>query len=343
MTKLRSKIIGLGMAVPENGCVTNEDLTQWMETSDEWIQQRTGIAQRFWAPRDSTTSVSLLAVPAVEEALDDAGIDRNELDLIIFATLSPDASFPGSACFLQGHLDLGGIAALDIRQQCTGFIYGMSIADLYIRAGIYKNILLVGAEMQSKCLDLSDRGRDMTVLFGDGAGAVILSGVEIEDDSPRSEESFIRSCHLHADGKYAKDLLWESPGTANRIWNPPELVESPEVFPQMNGRLVFAHAVRRMPEVTIEALMENDLNPADIDLFVHHQANLRINEKFAEALEIDPAKVFSTVEKYGNTTAATIPIGLYEARKAGKLETGALVASAAFGSGFTWASALYRW
>ena len=183
----------------------------------------------------------------------------------------------------------------------------------------------------------------MTVLFGDGAGAVVLSRVEVEDDSPSSPEAFVRSCHLHADGQFARELLWESPGTANRIWNPPELVEETEIFPQMNGRMVFAHAVRRMPEVTIEALEKNGLQADQIDLFVHHQANLRINEKFAESLNVPAEKVFNTIEKYGNTTAATIPIGLYEARKAGLLKPGTLVASAAFGSGFTWASAIYRW
>jgi 3-oxoacyl-[acyl-carrier-protein] synthase-3 len=197
--------------------------------------------------------------------------------------------------------------------------------------------------MQSKCLDVSTRGRDMTVLFGDGAGAVVVSATEVEDDSPRSPESFLRSFHMHADGKHARDLLWESPGTANRIWNPPELVESTEVYPQMNGRLVFAHATRRMPEVTLEALEANGLQASDIDLFVHHQANLRINEKFAEALGVPTDRVFNTVEKYGNTTAATIPIGLHEARKAGRLEEGTMVASAAFGSGFTWGAGIYRW
>ncbi len=331
------------MSVPEGGLTTNEHLTQWMDSSPEWVEKRTGIKQRYWAAKDNHSSVSSLALPACVDALSDANLDKSELDLIIFATLSPDASFPGSACFLQAHLDVPGIAALDIRQQCTGFLYGLSIADLYVRAGIYRNVLLVGAEMQSKCLDVSTRGRDMTVLFGDGAGAVIVSATEVEDESANSKESFIRSSHLHADGHFAKDLLWESPGTANRIWNPEELVNSPEAFPQMNGRLVFTNAVRRMPEVTLEALEANGMSAEDIDLFVHHQANRRINEKFADALGVEPEKVFSSIENYGNTTAATIPIGLFEARRTGKLKAGTMVASAAFGSGFTWGASIYRW
>lgn len=343
MTRTRAKITGLGMAVPEGGEVTNADLCQWMESSPEWVAQRTGIQTRYWAARDTTTSTSKLALPACQEALAEAGLEPRDVGLIIFATLSPDASFPGSGCFLQDLLGIPGVPALDIRQQCTGFLHGLELADLYVRAGKYRHVLLVGAEMQSKCLERATRGRDMTVLFGDGAGAVVVSATEVTDDSPRSPESFIRSCHMHADGQYARDLLWESPGTALRIWNPPELVESTEVFPQMNGRLVFVHATRRMPEVTQEALAFNDLTPGDIELFVHHQANLRINEKFAEALGVPPEKVFNTIQTYGNTTAATIPIGLYEARKAGRLRPGTMVASAAFGSGFTWGAGIYRW
>jgi 3-oxoacyl-[acyl-carrier-protein] synthase-3 len=342
MPKLRSRIIGLGIAVPPR-VTTNEDLEKLMDTSDEWIQQRTGIRQRYFTPFDTSLSTSDLGCMAAREALADAGISKDEVDLIVFATLSPDASFPGSACFMQAKLDVPGIPALDIRQQCTGWVYGLSIADLYIRAGQYRTVLLVGSEMQSKCLDLQTRGRDMSVLFGDGAGAVVVRATEVEDDSPRSRESFVRSCHLHADGRFARDLLWETPGTANRIWNSPELATEPPAFPQMNGKLVFVHAVKRMPEVTREALEANGLEPGDIDLYVHHQANKRINDKFAETLGVPQEKVFSTIEQYGNTTAATIPIGLWEARRAGLLKPGTLVASAAFGSGFTWAASIYRW
>lgn len=343
MPKLRSRISGIGAYVPPSGVVTNHDLEELMDTSDEWISQRSGIKTRYWSSFDTSTSTSTLAAQAARLALADAGIDKGDLDMIVFATLSPDAAFPGSGCFLQAHLDVPGIPALDIRQQCTGFIYGLSIADLYIRAGQYRTILLVGAEMQSKCLDRTTRGRDMSVLFGDGAGAVIVTATEVEDDSPRSSESFVISHHLHADGHHARDLLWESPGTANRIWNPPELVEEPPAFPQMNGRLVFTHAVKRMPEVTREALEKAGLTPDDVDLYVNHQANARINDKFAQALGVSEDKVFNTIQDYGNTTAATIPIGYKEAIDAGRLKPGMLVASAAFGSGFTWAATLLRW
>ncbi|MFT7541889.1 MAG: 3-oxoacyl-[acyl-carrier-protein] synthase-3, partial [Gammaproteobacteria bacterium] len=203
---------------------------------------------------------------------------------------------------------------------------------------------VVGAEMQSKCVEINDRGRYMAVLFGDGAGAVVVSATEVESaEAKNSSESCIYSTHLHADGRFAKDLLWASPGTANRVWNPPELVAEPAAFPQMNGRLVFTHAVRRMPEVAREALEANGVTADDVDLFINHQANARINEKFADAMGVGKDKVFDTVDAFANTTAATIPIGLYEARKAGLLERGKLVSMATFGSGFTWASALLRW
>lgn len=342
MPHLRSRISGLGMCVPP-WVVSNDELTQWMDTSDEWITQRTGIRQRHWATQDTSTSTSGLAVDACRDALAQAGIAATDVGLIVFATLSPDAVFPGSACFLQGKLGVPGIPALDIRQQCTGFVYGLSIADLYVRAGLHKHVLLVGSEIQSKALDKSTRGRDMTVLFGDGAGAVVVSATQVEDVSARSKESFLLSHHLHADGSFAEDLLFRSPGTSNRIWNPPELVPEREAYPQMNGRLVFQHAVKRMPEVTLEALDANGLAVHDVDLFVNHQANKRINDKFAESLGVPPEKVFDTIDLYGNTTAATIPIGLAEAVKAGKLKPGMLVACAAFGSGFTWGASLLRW
>jgi 3-oxoacyl-[acyl-carrier-protein] synthase III len=326
------------------GVVTNDDLARSMDTSDEWIRQRSGIRKRYWVPQDDSVSVSQLAVGAVEDALRDAEMEREEIDMIIFATLSPDALFPGSGCFLQAHLDLVDIPAFDIRQQCTGFLYGLSMADLYVRSGQVTNVLLVGAEIQSKCLDLSTRGREMSVLFGDGAGAAIVSATEVEDPSPKtSRESCVHSVHLHADGRHAEDLIWRSPGSANRVFNPPELATEPAGFPSMRGRAVFTHAVRRMPEVLNEALETNGLEANDIDLFVNHQANIRINDKIAEVLGIGEDRVFNTIEDVGNTTAATIPIGLCEAKKAGRLERGMLVASAAFGGGFTWAAAIYRW
>ena len=331
------------MSLPERP-TTNAELTRYMDTSDEWIQQRSGIKQRWWVPQDSTTSTSLLAVPAAEQALADAGMVKGDLDMILFATLSPDALFPGSACYLQAHLDVPGIPAIDLRQQCTGFLYGLSMADLYVRAGQRKNVLVVGAEIQSKCLDVSTRGREMGVLFGDGAGAAIVTATEVDDDSPKtSRESCIHSVHLHADGRYADELVWQSPGSRNRTFVPPELVTEVEGYPRMNGRVVFTHAVRRMPEVMNEALDAHGLTVDDIDLFINHQANLRINDKLAKTLGIPPEKAFDTLPEIGNTTAATIPIGLAMAQKAGRLERGMLVASAAFGSGFTWASAIYRW
>ncbi len=344
MATLRSRISGLGTYVPPDGLMTNEDLQRFMDTDPEWISQRSGIQTRYWAKQDTTTSVSSLAVPACEQALRDAGLEKEELDLIVFATLSPDASFPGSACFLQAKLDVPEIPALDVRQQCTGFLYGLSIADLYVRAGIYRHVLLVGAEMQSKCLDKTTRGRDMSVLFGDGAGAVVVSATEVENDDPRSSrESFVISLRVVADGRFAGDLLWRSPGTSNRTWNPIELVTERESYPQMNGRTVFQHAVKRMPEVTLEVLGTHGLAPGDVDLFVNHQANLRINDKFAEALGVPKERVFNTIERYGNTTAATIPLGLADAVREGRLERGMLVASAAFGAGFTWGASLLRW
>lgn len=344
MATLRSRIAGIGTHLPQDGLVTNEDLQRYMDTDPSWILQRSGIQTRYWSKPDTTTSVSSLSVPACEAALADAGIGKEDVDLIVFATLSPDASFPGSACFLQAKLDVPDIPALDVRQQCTGFLYGLSIADLYVRAGIYRNVLLVGAEMQSKCLDKTTRGRDMTVLFGDGAGAVVVSAAEVRDEDPRaSRESFVIDHELHADGRFAGDLLWRSPGTSNRIWNPAELVTERESYPQMNGRTVFQHAVKRMPEVTLSLLRKHGLGPQDVDLYVNHQANLRINDKFAEALGVAPERVFNTIHKYGNTTAATIPLGLADAVEEGRLERGMLVATAAFGAGFTWGASLLRW
>ncbi len=342
MLTRRARIVGVGHHVPSRR-VTNDDLSQWIDTSDAWIQQRSGIKQRYWVDADSATATSDLALEATERALKDAGLDASALDMIVFATLSPDASFPGSGCYLQAKLGLPGIPALDIRQQCSGFIYGLSIADLYVRAGEADTVLLVGAELHSKCMDLSTRGREMTVLFGDGAGAVIVRKTEVEDTTSRSRESFILGSRLHADGRFAGDLIWPSPGTAQRVWNPPELMAGAEIFPRMNGRLVFTHAVQRMPEVTRELLTAHGLTVEDVDLFVSHQANKRINERVAEDLGVPEHKVVSTIEDFANTTAATIPIGLSVAKRDGRLKPGMLVCSAAFGSGFTWGATLFRW
>jgi len=319
--------------------VKNDDIAQLMDTSDEWITQRTGIKQRYWA--DANTCTSDLALKAAERALENAKVDKSEIEMIILATLSPDHEFPGTACFLQKKLALPGIPALDVRQQCTGFIYSLAIADQFIRTGTYKKILIVGAEVHSKGLDKTPEGRDVAVLFGDGAGAVVLGATEVRDIK---KDSHLLSTHLHSDGTYAEELWTPAPGTdcgPDRINF--ETLEKREHFPAMNGKAVFMHAVKRMPEALEEALKKNELTIEDIDLFVFHQANIRINDMIAKQFNIPENKIFNTIHQFANTTAATIPIGLDEAVRAGKLKKGMLVASAAFGSGFTWASAIYRW
>jgi 3-oxoacyl-[acyl-carrier-protein] synthase III len=337
VTNYKAVITGLGAHVPER-IITNHDLEALMETSDEWIQKRTGIQQRHWVTNESTSDLALIAS---QRALENAGLDKKELDLIIFATLSPDHDFPGTGCFLQAKLDVPGIPSLDIRQQCSGFIYGMSVAQSFIESGKYKNILLVGAEVHSKGLDRTPNGRDVSVLFGDGAGAMIISRAEKGQEGERG----ILSTHLYADGRYAKELWVPAPGSAlsehHRISH--EDLDAGQHFPFMNGKKVFVHAIEGMCKALMTALHENKKSLEDVDLFIFHQANLRINQMVAQELKIPEEKVFNTIQRFGNTTAATIPLGLYEAQKAGVLKQGTLVASAAFGSGFTWASALYRY
>lgn len=335
MKNIRTRILGTGSYLPED-VWTNNDLSRLMETSDEWIVQRTGIKQRHWAKDSQTTSD--LAYEASVKAITNAGIDKKEIDLIILGTLSPDHEFPGVSCFLQAKLGLSEIAVLDIRQQCSGFIYGLSIADQFIKTGMYKKILLVGAELHSRGLDRTTRGRDVAVLFGDGAGAIVLGATENPTDPG------VFSTHLHADGSFAKELWTPAPG----MGNPKErvnhaMIENGDIYPKMNGKTVFMHAVKRMPEAIMEALKANSFSIQDVDLFVFHQANLRINEMVAKQLKIPDEKVFNTIDRFANTTAATIPIGLDYAVREGKLKSGMLVAMAAFGSGFTWGSALVRW
>lgn len=335
-----SKIVGTGSYVPPQ-IWKNDDLKSIMDTSDDWIQQRTGIKQRHWVDQESNTCTSDLAFEASLRALESAKINKNELDMVILATLSPDHEFPGTACFLQAKLGVPGIPSLDVRQQCTGFIYGLSIADQFIRSGMYKKILLVGAETHSKGLDKSTRGRDVAVLFGDGAGAVVLEAGEgpVEPNS-----SQVLSTHLHADGRFARELWIPEPRMdrpGDRLTS--RCLEGGMHYPQMNGKAVFVHATQRIPEVLMEALNSNNIKIEDVDLFVLHQANQRINDMVAKQMMIPGEKIFNTIDRFGNTTAATIPIGLDEAVKAGKLKRGMLVASAAFGSGFTWASAVMRW
>jgi 3-oxoacyl-[acyl-carrier-protein] synthase-3 len=339
---LRSRIAGVGGYVPPH-LVRNEDLEGPMEISADAITRRTGIRQRYWADRDPRLSTSDLALPAARLALQHAGLPAEALGMIIFATLSPDAAAPASACFLQEKLGVPGIPAFDVRAQCSGFLYGLSIADLYIRAGVHEHVLLVGAELQSKLLDMTPRGRNVTVLFGDGAGAVVLSAAEVGDLSPRSRESYLLSTHLHSDGALLGHLLWQHPGTMNRKFVTPELVDGPESHPQMKGRELYDICMQRLPEVSREALAANGYKPSDVDLFVIHQSNLRINHDYADEMGVPRALVFSTIERFGNTTGATIPLGLSEAVREGVLEPGMLVLSCSFGSGITWGSALYRW
>ncbi len=337
MTKYRSEITGVGSFVPPD-VYTNYDLEKMLDTSDDWIQQRTGIVQRHWARPDDSTSD--LALQASLHAIKNAGLTKNDIDMIIFATLSPDHDFPGAGCFLQAKLEMPEIPVLDIRQQCTGFLYALSIADKFLLSGSHKNILVVGAEIHSKGLDKTPNGRNIAVLFGDGAGAVVVSRKDVVD---AKRDSGIISTHLFADGAFAKELWIPAPGSAmgaDRINL--QMLQEGQHFPQMNGKTVFIHATKRMSECLLKACTDSNIKIEEIDLFLFHQANLRINSKVAELLSIPEEKIFNTIQNYGNTTAATIPLGMDDAIKAGVLKKGMLVASAAFGSGFTWASAIWR-
>ncbi len=335
---VRSRVTGVGSYVPPK-VVTNDDLTQLMDTSDEWIIQRTGIKQRHWV--EGGTSTSDLALEASKLALASAGVAASDLDMLFFATISPDHYFPGTGVFLQRKLGVPGIPAIDVRQQCTGFIYGTSMADQYIRTGAAQRALVVGAEIHSKGLDISTEGRDVSVLFGDGAGAIVMEATDVQDPNV---DPHIFSTHLHADGTHAEELWVEAPGMAvgdHMVTR--EIIDEKQIYPKMNGRKVYVHAIKRMPEAIMETVEANGFALEDVDLFVFHQANLRINEAVAERMGIPQEKVFNTIDRFANTTAATIPIGLHEAEKAGVLKPGMLVASASFGSGFTWASMLIRW
>ncbi|MGK5088780.1 beta-ketoacyl-ACP synthase III, partial [Bdellovibrionota bacterium FG-2] len=296
--------------------------------------------QRHWVDQDSATCTSDLALEAAKKAIENAGIQKEELDMILLATLSPDHVFPGTACFFQAKLGTPGIPAMDIRQQCSGFLYGLSVADQFIKTGAARTVLVVGAETHSRALEKNTNGRDIAVLFGDGAGAVVVRAAEGPKDK---NTSHILSTHLHSDGRFAKELWLEEPSMARPgDWMQVKKMTG-EQYPKMNGKLVFVNAVRRMTEVLNEAFETNKISISDIDLFIVHQANLRINEALAKAMGIPEDKIFNTIDRFGNTTAATIPIGFDEALKAGKLKKGMLVASGAFGSGFTWSSAIIRW
>jgi 3-oxoacyl-[acyl-carrier-protein] synthase-3 len=328
----RGRIISTGRYVPER-VVTNEEMTKLVPTTDEWIRERTGIQQRHFV--DKEIGASDLGYEAAQIALQRAGLKATDIDFIIFATLSPDYMFPGSGCVMQQRLGVPGIGALDVRTQCTGFVYGLAVANAFIQTGQYKRILLVGAEVHSTGLEYAERGRHIAVLFGDGAGAVILEASE--------NDRGVLSTHLHADGRYVKDLWTENPGSRRIPRLYPGILEDGSCFPQMNGREVFKHAVTKFPEVIMEALQANNLSLDDVTLVIPHQANLRISEAVAQRLNLPPEKMFNNIQRYGNTTAASIPIALDEALEQGKIRGGDIVVLASFGSGFTWASAAIRW
>jgi 3-oxoacyl-[acyl-carrier-protein] synthase-3 len=348
---VKTKIFGVGYYVPKN-IVTNNDLLKYMDTSDEWIQERSGIKERRYADRTGETTTTM-GVEAARIAIERAGITPQDIDFIIFATLSPDYYFPGCGVLLQRAMKMKEIGALDIRNQCSGFIYGLSIADQFIKTGMYKNILLVGSEKHSFGLDFSTRGRNISVIFGDGAGAVVLQPTIKAGQG-------ILSTHLHSDGESAEILAMYNPGTHANHWvKEPvakfkdaeigemfmshDMIDHAQNFPNMDGPAVFKKAVVKFPEVILEALEANGLRPDDIDLLIPHQANLRIAQFVQQKLGLRDEQVFNNIDKYGNTTAASIPIALCEAWEQGKIKEGNLICLSAFGSGFTWGSAMIRW
>lgn len=330
-----STITGLGYYVPEN-VVTNDDLTQFMDTSDQWIQNRTGIKQRRYFTHGKDTNASM-ATAASRMALDRAGLQPSDVDLIVFATITPDYFFPGSAFLMQRELGLEGIGVIDIRNQCSGFVYALSIADQFIKTGMYKTILIVGSEIQSSWINKSTEGRNVAVIFGDGAGAAVVQATTDPDHR-------VLSTHLHADGRYAEDLYVKEPGSSRPGRSATkEMIDEGGFDVVMNGNAVYKHAVVRFAEVINESLVANDYKADDITLLVPHQANVRISEYVRQQMGLPEERVVSNIHKYGNTTAASIPIAMTEAFDEGRIKPGDLVCLAAFGSGFTWASALIKW
>jgi 3-oxoacyl-[acyl-carrier-protein] synthase III len=334
-----SKIAGLGYYVPENR-VTNDDLSKIMDTNDAWIQERTGIQERRHVIKGDGETTSSMGLKAAKIAIERSGISKDEIDFIVFATITPDYYFPGPGVMLQKELGLKTIGALDIRNQCSAFIYAISVADQYIKTGMYKNILVVGAELQSLGLDMTDRGRAVSVIFADGAGAAVLSR---ETDLTKG----ILSTHLHSEGEHALELSMAAPGMGGRWITDILADENPETdesyLPHMNGQFVFKNAVVRFSEVINEGLEANNLQVSDIDMLIPHQANLRISQFIQKKFELRDDQVFNNIQKFGNTTAASIPIALTEAWELGKIKSGDTVVLAAFGSGFTWASAIIKW
>ena len=347
----RSKIAGIGKYIPEQ-VVTNNDLKKYMDTSDEWIQERTGIQERHYAHRTEETTTTM-GVEAATIAIQRAGITPQDIDFIVFATLCPDYYFPGCGVLVQRAMKMKEIGALDVRNQCSGFVYALSVADQFIKTGMYKNILVIGSEKHSFGLDFSTRGRNVSVIFGDGAGAVVLQPTE---EANRG----ILSTHLHSDGSSAEILAMYNPGThANHWMEKPlatfdeaeiaqmfmshKMIDNAELFPYMDGPAVFKKAVVKFPEVIVESLKANNLTAKDINMLIPHQANLRISQFVQQHLGLSDDQVHNNIQKYGNTTAASVPIALCEAYEQGRIKDGDLVCLAAFGSGFTWASALLRW
>ena len=326
-------ISGTGMYVPPR-VVKNADLEKLMDTSDEWIQQRTGIRERHWA--DPGTGPADLAYQAASRAIEAAQLEPADLDAIIVASIATQHEFPGISAFLQDMLGLSEIPAMDIRCQCTGFLYALHVGQLFVAAGQYERVLVVGTEVHSSGLDMSARGRDVSVIFGDGAGALVL---EPSNDAERG----ILSVHLHAEGKHAKKLWTEAPGCVFQPRVTEEMIRDGRIYPKMDGRFVFKHAVTRMPEVVNEALAANKCSIGDVDLSIFHQANLRINEYVGQQLGIPSEKTYNNIEVYGNCSAGSIPMCLDECVRAGRLEAGDLLLMAGFGAGFTWGSALVRW
>ena len=332
-----SRITGLGYYVPEN-IVTNDDLSKIMDTNDEWIQERTGIKERRWIAEGSEDTSAVMGAKASRIAIERAGLKNEDIDFIVFATLSPDYYFPGCGVQLQEMLEMRTVGALDIRNQCSGFVYGLSVADQFIKTGMYKNILVVGAEFHSGGLDKTSRGRSVSVIFGDGAGAAVLS--RTEDNSKG-----ILSSHLHAEGKHAEELTVLAPSIRHWV---PEILEANDAsdesyFPYMNGTFIFKHDVSRFSEVIMEGLQTNNLDVSNIDLLIPHQANLRISQFIQKKFRLNDEQVYNNIMKYGNTTAASVIIALTEAWEKGKIKDNDLVVLAAFGSGFTWGSVIIRW
>lgn len=336
-----SKISGLGHYVPDN-IINNNDLSKMLDTSDKWIQSRTGIKERRWVTKESGDTAATMGTKAAKIAIKNAGLKKDDIDFIVFATMTPDYYFPGCGVQVQNELDIKDIGALDVRNQCSGFIYALSVADKFIKTGTYKNILVIGAELHSGGLDKSPRGRDVSVIFGDGAGALVLSQTK--------ENKGILSTHLHSDGKYAEELAVVGPSPRHGIGNNNHWIKSvqnkPEetfYFPYMNGKSVFKHAVFKFSEVITEGLAKNKLKPTDVGLFIPHQANLRISEFVQKQFKFTNDQVFNNIQKYGNTTAASIVIALSEAYSQNRIKNNNIVVLASFGSGYTWGSVVIKW